>query len=111
MSAGDDQRQLDRARDVHRLGTLERKRRRLRQQAGRAATDPEAVNLELGEAIDVFASEPWTNLTLEELEQAGRRIMSKAGALRSANALPTYDEAIEKLREKLRDEGPREVAQ
>lgn len=66
--------------------------RRLRDRAGRAAEDSAAVDRDLTTAAEVFATEDWANLTLEEVAQAAGKIERLARQLLAAEKIPhAYD--------------------
>lgn len=60
-------------------------RKKIERRAGRALRDPEGVLTEQGEAIDVFSAGDYSNLTIEEIGKAGRRIARLSDMLVAAD--------------------------
>lgn len=85
------------------VGRAQRRLRVLRRRAGRAANNPDSVNAELTEAIDVFAAGNWSELSLAELAQAAGRIERLARSLVAASQLPDAERYLSRAHNELRD--------
>lgn len=72
-----------------------------RQAGKKAREDHDAVNRELTEATDVFAASDWSNLTLQEIVDAGARIKKLATNLLALHKVEEYDRIIRECEEVL----------
>lgn len=83
------------------LASAERYEAKIRRRAGRAATDRDAINTDLGNATEYFATGNFAGDPVSEWGKRARKIARLASMLEAADTLPAVAQVIAEKRGKL----------